>query len=86
MTVPQVVISITRDQLKLRRVAKQLIACRNPNRIIRKLDTTQPPVPPSPGKINLTGVPVDLLLDLLGRKIDELDTTVALTLLGASHH
>ena len=86
MAVPEVLIAVTGYQLKIRRVTKQLITRCNPNRIIRELDTAQSSVPTTTGEIDIPGIPVNLLLNPLRSKVDNIDAAVTLALLGTPHH
>ena len=82
MAVPEVLVAVTGDKFKIRRVTEQLITRRNPNRIICELDTAQSSVPTTTGEIDIPGIPVNLLLNPLRSKVDNIDAAVTLALLG----
>ena len=72
--------------MEIRRIAKQFIASGNPNRIVCEFDSAKPSVPTAAGKINIARIPVNLLLDPLFGKIDEVHPSVTLSFLGSSHY
>ena len=72
--------------LKILVIDKQFIAGGNVNLIVMKLDAAQAPVPAASGKINLRGVPVNMLECFLLVEIHGKDPAVAVPLLTAAHH
>ena len=72
--------------LKILAINEQLIAGGNVNFVIIKLDAAQAPVPAASGKINIRGIPVNVLECLLLVEIHAKDPAVAVPLLAAAHH
>ena len=86
VAMPQVFVTVGVNQFKFRCVTKELIAGGDPHRVIGKFDAAEPSIPATTCEVNVTRIPIDFLLHSLGFKIDQINTTVTLTLLGPSYY
>jgi len=81
----QVAVPIRAADIKAAIVDKQLVTRSNKDLVTIELDASQTAIGTAAFKVDLTGIPVDMLKALLLFKVDRKYATMALALLTAAH-